>query len=356
MQESSEIPRQLLVPEWARRIEVIQTDTDLVVSGWGASFQIEEREFSSGRKDLLDGFDKGRKLPRDKSRNALHFLFAAADTLAKRVEFVRAYGPVLASGIDNPEQTDFWEHMELGEEPTTPDAVAYQKLVVLDIEQRLFSLVFNLVIAVNKLRDWGKRAVEAERKYTAHFRGGPQVWISETSSFLTNRELASDEERLEIKEMGRLLPEIQSLIDSYPQGVFWEFDDPFQWDNPVSMFCTRTCIATEYSLNIYRWANHLLCHIFNLFPPSLQHVNGIVHELPQVKPSGIRSTLYHMLRLEYRYPRELRPCGNPVCGGYFALDRGNKKYCSDSCKASNNQRNHRKRARLTQRRRPPRKP
>jgi hypothetical protein len=269
---------------------------------------------------------------------------------------VHTFGPVLASSVENPEPADFWECMESGEDSTAPDTVAHQKLMVLDIEQRLFGLVFDLTATVNKLSAWGKRAAEAERKYTAHFRGGPQVGIPETRSFLDNRDLASAEERLEIKGMGRLVPEIQSVIDSYPKDVLWKFDEPFTWDNPISVLCSRSHIANEYSLNIYRWANHLLCHIFNLFPPYLCHVNGIVHEMPKVKPSGIRPALYYMLRREYMKPRELRLCGNPVCGRYYALAPANRGYCSDSCGESAKQRRLRARRGSTETKRPPRKP
>ena len=343
MQGRTQSQRQLIVPAWARRIEVIQGDTELKVYGWETWFQPLEREFFAESKDLLDGFDNGRKLRRDDSREAPHFLFAGAKTLAKSVEFVRAYGPVLASRVENPEQPDLSECVESGEDSTVPDVVAYQKLSVLEIEQRLFSFVFDLVMAVNKLRDWGKLAVQAEKKYTAPLPGGPQVWIPETRSFLENRELASDEDRLKIKEIGTLLVEIQGLIDSYPNDVLWESDDPFTWDNPISSFCSRDHIDKDYSLNNYRWANYLLCHIFNLFPPRLDQVNGIVHEMPKLKPSGIRPILYYMLRLEYLSPRELRLCARPGCGGYFAPDRRDATYCSDSCQNIDKQRRFRER-------------
>jgi cytochrome bd-type quinol oxidase subunit 1 len=155
---------------------------------------------------------------------------------------------------------------------------------------------------------------------------------------------------LNIEELRRLLPEIQDLFDSYPSGVLGKFGEPFKWENPVSTFCTRNHMKkeSEYSLNIYRWANHLLCYIFNRFPPSLCHVNGWVYEMPKISPSGIRPTLYHMLRREYLKPRELRLCGNLLCGLYYALAPANVGYCSDSCAERAKQQRHRKRARSTQ--------
>ena len=33
-----------------------------------------------------------------------------------------------------------------------------------------------------------------------------------------------------------------------------------------------------------------------------------------MNPSGIRSVLYYMLRLEYLYHREIRLCADPYCG------------------------------------------
>lgn len=349
MQERSQIHRLLLVPTWAKRIEVSRSFTDLIVSGWDTPFRPLEREFFPDLKDLLDGFDKGRRLSRDQSRKSPHLRFAGANTPEKQVEFVSNFGPVLASKIENPEQTDI--------KPLEPDTVAHQKLAVLNIEQRLFSQLFALTRIVCGLREWSKHAVQLEKVYDLRHRGTPEVEIPVTreniargsrefDSFLAIQGHFSAEQRVEIARVGDVLCEIQDLMDSYPKNVLWEFDDPFHWNNPWSMFCKRAEIDINYSLSIFRLANSLLCHVFHLFPPSLDHVNGIVHEIPQIKPSGIRPILYYMLRLEYLYQRELKLCADPLCGRYFPPPRGNALYCSDTCQNNAKQRRHTKRAGL----------
>ena len=92
--------RQMVVPPWADRIEIEPNGAYLVITGTGTSFQPIPKEVNIGwDRDLLRGFDAGLRRKRDKSRKALHLLFAGARTLEQQVDFMHDFGPILATRI-----------------------------------------------------------------------------------------------------------------------------------------------------------------------------------------------------------------------------------------------------------------
>jgi hypothetical protein len=58
--------------------------------------------------------------------------------------------------------------------------------------------------------------------------------------------------------------------------------------------------------------------------------------MPTVVPTGIRSAIYFMLRMEFLQKRQIKFCAKQDCGRYFVPDRSNGRYCSYSCKNSAN--------------------
>jgi hypothetical protein len=363
-EKREKIPRPMRLPLWAKKIEVEKSESGaaLIVSGTGRHYGPEYLPArSQSDQDKQGDIDKQQRAPGLQPRQPPHLHFAGADNPEKQLEFVKRFGPVLASRVENP----FPESWKPGDEFV--EIVAYQDLSVLDAEQKLFSRIYELAGLVGKLTDWAPKAFAKEEEYcersvssweefVAHV--GPKAandkessnrGAKDVDSLLKRDSDLSSEEFSQLKRMRSLMCEILALIDSYPKDVQWDFAAPFSWAKEVR--CSWVTDASAYlsSVNIFRLANEMLCSVFNLFPLILVHSNGIVDEMPYVSPSGVRSALYYVLRMEYLGKRKVNICARGNCRAYFIPKAGNLRYCSPRCQNAEKQRRKRereKRARL----------
>jgi hypothetical protein len=342
----------MVIPPWADRIEVGQTGSWLVVTGTGTSFQpLPNEDNIEWDRDMLRGFDAGRRRPRDESRLAPHLLFARAQTSIQQVEFVREFGPILATKVS------------YGSDPDI--LIARQDLAILSLEQKLFSRFFDLIRSLRVLKEWEKLVPEAARKYEQHYSLIAQGNLSALEKDrLLLMQMDFDEYLLklgefkpglldEIETVRGLVVEIQEQIDSYPEETIWDLEGdlanipkPFSWKNQVGLgsLCSNERLSRDISTNVILLANLLLCRTFNQTPLTLHYGGGVIQDLPEATPFGIRTVLYYMLRMEYLYQRELKLCARHNCGFYFAPDRSNVLYCSDICENADKSRRHRTRA------------
>ena len=161
MLRREEINRKVILPLFGSHIRVKETDTDLVVSGiqWHGEprpMRLPAYDDLADQEcrvvDLLSGYDEDRRLSQTERSKALHFLFANAGTLLKQKEFVRTFGPVLASKIDRTTSR-----------PGLPTMTAYQDIEALRFEQQLYSLIFDLTSLVNDLIPFSGSAQETVR-------------------------------------------------------------------------------------------------------------------------------------------------------------------------------------------------
>jgi hypothetical protein len=360
-EKRQKIPRPMFLPRWARKIDVEKTETEtaLFVYGTGANFGPQHRQARSQPvvQDKPRHIEKQQRARRLQPPQPAHLLFAEADNPEKQLKFVKRFGPVLASRVENP----IPESYEPGDEYV--EIVAYQDLSVLDAEQKLFSRICELTGLVGKLTDWASSAFAKEEEYSEGCIPWPEfealVGSKEANnkenrnrgerdldSFLARNFALAREERSELKRVRNLICEVLALIASYPKDVKWEFAAPFSWANQVKCLWLKDESAYLSSVNIFRIANDLLCDVFNLFPLTLFHSNGIALEMPDVNPSGVRSALYYTLRMEYLYKRKMKICARDNCRAYFIPKAGNVRYCSKRCENADKQRRFRERARL----------
>jgi hypothetical protein len=347
----------MFLPRWARKIDVEKTETKtaLCVYGTGVNFGPQHRQVQSQPvQDKQGDIDKQQRARRLQPRQAAHLLFAEADNPARQLEFVKRFGPVLASRVENP----IPESYEPGDEYV--EIVAYQDLSVLDAEQKLFSRICELTGLVGKLTYWAPKAFAKEEEYIEKCIPWPEFEALVGPKEANNKEnrtrggrnfdsvLVRDsvllrEESSKLKRVRNLICEILALIASYPKDVQWEFAAPFSWANQV--YCPWVKDESDYltSVNVFRIANDLLCDVFNLFPLTLFHSNGIADELPDVNPSGVRSTLYYALRMEYLHKSKLRICAWDNWRACFIRNADNVRFCSTRCKNAYNQRRLRER-------------
>jgi hypothetical protein len=333
----------MCLPLWAWKIEVEQTEAALIVSGTGRRY---------GPQDLqADSYPV-----QDKQGDiAAHLLFAGADNPEKQLEFVKRFGPVLASRVENPVP----ESLEPGDEYV--EIVAYQDLSVLDAEQKLFSRFCELTGLVSKLRDWAPNALAKEEEYCERSVSSWEEFVAlvgpkaandkeslnrgarDLDSFLTRNLVLLREERSQLKRVRNLICEILALIDSYPKDVQWDFATPFSWADHVHCPLVKDESADLSSVNIFRQADDLLCSVFNLFPLTLLPSNGIaLLEMPHVKPSGVRTALYYILRMEYLYKRKISICARNNCRAFYIPTVKKQRCCGPKCTNAEKQCRHRK--------------
>src|SRR5450631_3920952 len=248
-QERQKIRRPMILPPWAWKIEIRQTDTDLVVSGERWWFDPLKRDpYGDWVPDILRGFDEDRRLLPTRPSQAPHFLFARADTLPKQVEFVQGFGPVLASEI------------RFGNHDTV---IAHQNLQILSFEQRLYSRIFDLTRLVNGLNhfSWGAFREEEE--------GSVKRWIllpdaydfaslakdaakraKEFDSFLTRRGILTSEARDDLNKVRALVSEIDELMNPAPENHLEELDNPSSWRSLSSPLHAKDQMSWASSLDV----------------------------------------------------------------------------------------------------------
>ena len=345
-EKREKILRQMILPPWALQIdEVRQTDTDLVVSGKRWWFHPLKRDpYGDWVKDILSGVDEDRKQSQIERSNAPHIVFASAFTLPEQVAFVRRFGPVLASEI------------HYGEHDTV---IAHQNLKVLNFEQQLFSRIFDLTRLVNELNRFSCDAFQGEKEYgerwviaepgnydIASIVKEVENRAKDFDAFLKERKILTSGARDELDQSRVLVSEIDELMNPSPEDHLEELYDPSSWRNLSSPFYAKDQMSLESSVDVFDLANELLCSVFNRFPVTLCYAAGMAHHLPEMNPSGIRSVLYYMLRLEYLYQKEIRLCANPYCGWYFVPGRTNRDHCCDTCYDNDKSRRSRKKVKL----------
>lgn len=340
--------RQFAVPHWAERIEVEERGEYLVVSGSALAFKpIPGDNLDDCEADFLDGFDVARRLSRAQRKVVPHLEFASAHTQSEQIQFVRRFGPVLATRAEYPPDRS---------DVDAPDLLVYQDLKVLELEQKLFASLLDLICRLAKLdglsRSLGQLLAAFDQRYTpVHLPnelGIDPVQLGDLDKFIMGRQPRPYSVRQHLDCIRHNLRSIHTLMSAYPEHLSFEmgagFEDvprPFDWHPNVSFdFVPRedACIPT-----VLGRAHMLLCDVLNQFPLDLYFQNGVVQQLPSSGPLGIRPLLYFMLREEYLERREIRMCANPNCGRYLVADDPRTTYCHHSC--ANNDRQRRSRAR-----------
>lgn len=348
MLQREEISRKVILPLFGSHIQVKETDTDLVVSGiqWHgepSAMRLPAYDDLADPEcrtvDLLSGYDEDRRLSQTERSKAPHFLFANADTLAKQREFVRKFGPVLASKIDRATSR-----------PSLPTMVVHQNIEALRFEQQLYSFIFDLTKHVNELIPFSRKAFkEVKPEMRVVLLEQPDRYsnvqemidtlvretgekVSKVDSHLTRNNILTRDVKAELDRLRGLVSKINSFVNSSPEDNLDELiDNPTSLRNFHSWQNTREELSKASSLDVIDRANELLCCLFNRFPLVLCYADGMAQEMPSIDSSGILPALYYMLRLEYLYEREIKRCANPKCGGYFVPGTRSRFYCSDLC-------------------------
>jgi len=342
------ISRKVILPLFGSHIQVKETEADLVVSGiqWHGEprpMQLPAYDDLADQEcrvvDLLSGYDEDRRLRRTERSKAPHFLFANADTLPEQKEFVRTFGPVLASKIDRTTSS-----------PDLPTMTAHQNKAVLRFEQQLYALIFDLTQLVNNLIPFSRKAFKAVKpemravlvehpdRYSDYHAMFDYVIketakkVREVDSDLSRRNILTRDVKDKLDELREQVSKINEFVDPSPEDNLDELlHNPTSLRHFHSWQYTQIELSKASSLDVIDRANELLCGVFNRFPLMLCYADGMAQEMPAIDSSGILPALYYMLRLEYLYEREIRRCANPKCGEYFVPGSKSRAYCSDLC-------------------------
>lgn len=387
--------RQVILPEWAKTIEVTESESELIVRGVGGLYFAPVSLWDSAEEyiDLMAGFDQGRKAPRPESQKAPHLLFASASSTERQIDFVRRFGPVLA-------------HRAQGD-AFNEATIAHQSLSVLSAEQQIFAQLLDLIQALNGLHDWSVRAFPLRDKFARFhppescrndeegFVSGPwqtvEAWnqmsigparthegLGRSSYFgehvragarIENRERGRDvsgnspedeaarRSRTPDEFIGRTLRStdqqrnyratlisklttLKMLAGCYPECVFVGSEVGKFWADITYWLSDESKLMKYDILSIVTDAHNVLCRIFNSFPLALCYGHGVTVEMPRISPLGIRPALYFMLRSDYVFNRRIRLCAVPNCGSYFVADRSDTRHCSEDCRNRARQKRH----------------
>jgi hypothetical protein len=334
--------RKVVVSVWANHIEVTERESELEFCGTGLYFGSASKWNAAGLfKDLLERFDAFRSATRAESKRAPHLCFANATSFEEQLAFVREFGPILAHKAQGDAEND--------------RIVAYQNIAILQAEQSLFSLVYELVRTSTILHEWSLKAFPARDKYVAAYSSGITLEDCDPSSekysvglkrgaklldSAVERECRPTiDQRAAFKHLRSLLAQFLEAVAAYPKMAF-DIKPAFAWQE----LCTFVPLGSKLDhgdmLTVVSEANDLLCRVFNRFPVGLCYGNGMAITVPEIGPTGIRPILYYMLREDYLFSRPFRVCTLQGCSNYFVPVRRDTRYCSDECQNRAKQRRY----------------
>lgn len=94
-QKHGQMARQMGIPPWADEIQIQEEGSWIVVTGDRGIFDpLPNEDQLEWDRDLLLGFDAGRRRTREDSRMAPHLLFAGAKTAQRQKDFIANFGPI----------------------------------------------------------------------------------------------------------------------------------------------------------------------------------------------------------------------------------------------------------------------
>ncbi|MGZ4829201.1 MAG: hypothetical protein ACXV78_06110 [Candidatus Angelobacter sp.] len=241
-----------------------------------------------------------------------HIQFANANSDKELIAFVREFGPVVASHLE--------EHGPLSdvdsEEDQRETRIAVQDLSILRREQTLYKsalcllselyrgekrarlrVIHNCAIAiVQGVSEW-PRDWEMENQLRSKARQGTPAWHFDDNKSST-------------------LAAWKFWIESEPQ--------PLAGPGP------------------FQAAHHMLCDLINAFPTEVEFiVDRPIETLPfDSIRYGLRPALYLILKYEYLKRGGIDICRNDSCYRFFVSERLNQQFCSEDCSRRYRQRQY----------------
>ena len=323
-----------VVSAWAQNIRVRARRLYLDVRGEEAEFDVSlvikdpTKRKAEGLLAEYEQYVRGKRRLDEYLYDTLpHQKFKAATSDKLLIAFVSEYGPVVAK------KAQYHANDKIVQ--------ASQGMAVLRREQQIFACAAGLLeqIKLNK-----RAMVTVERAQQA---------------LLMSQELGKKSERFRLSELNkefmRRMKKSQPVFRAIAQILLKlakltapaaTSEDPhsalfaFPWHDPSldQTFFVELCLQHEDYVSLFRVANQVLCRLLDKFPPKLHFDEGQLYELPQQTVTGVRPTLYFMLRREYQLNCLIRTCEE--CGKAFEVKRAGSRFCNEPCSHRNRQRKY----------------
>ena len=241
-------------------------------------------------------------------RNPPHIQFANAKTDQQLIAFVRTFGPVAASSIEEVNTTDDWT------------LTAIQSIGSLRRERQTYAAALTLL-------------VELDPKGTAN----PQTIQTCLSQISEGCRHWTPEWRTE--------SEWRKLEHCRPPS--WHFDES-AWESLAFLKVS----AERYpdpkgpeilvSSGAFADGHQTICRLVNTFAGEVRYFGNTRYEGPPAGSLrfGVRPVLYYILRLEYLRRGRVRLCQNTQCNQLFLEERNGQRFCSEDCSRKQRQRDY----------------
>lgn len=284
--------------QWAEPLKGKELTVELVgctlqITGLVPVYEREEspcdliHQFEKTPKQIAKGQSTGTESP--------EVSFANADTDEKLITFIRRFGPVVATCVND---TRLMPEKELDGPRWPCRLMAYQDMQELRNEQAAYRAALALVMQLNeKTYDYAS-AQQLIKTIAASTQDWPRQW---------EREKSPGWGEPKWKLSADALRRIEALSSGAPDLIL-----PKQLDGRV-----------------------VICELLNSFPST---VFPNVSELHSSIKYGIRPLLYSLLRHQFLYPRGFAVCANAECRNFFNIERAGQKFCSPECSIHHRQR------------------
>jgi hypothetical protein len=222
-----------------------------------------------------------------------HTIFGNATSDEKLIEFVRRFGPLIASP---------WRSSAAGSQNGW-----LQDMSMLRSEQRTFAAALGLLA---EIRRGDLAGISVIQQYISHIRDGVSSWP------------------------GQCEAETHLRSEAHHKRLFWTFDYDrmnFIWDLHASVLDSPIAAS-----------NMVLCELINAFPTTVQYWGDRPIEfLPYNSLTfGVRPALYQILRHLYLGGTGALVCDNDRCHQFFDSKRSGQRFCSLDCSQQARQRKY----------------
>ena len=291
---------------WASNIEVARAAEYLTVKG---SVAIADEQVQVER-DLYHGY---REAPRDwgkgKRCGAPHIEFANAKTDQQLLAFVKKFGPVAASVVQEVTTEDEWT------------LTATQPLEALRRERQTYESALTLLAELDQKPTANLRTIQI---CIAQLVEGCWPWTSEWQN------------EAQYRRSKGLQPPRWHFGNEVRDHLVYLKVSAERHPNPT------TLSELLNSSGAFDCGHQVICNLINAFAVEVQYFGNTRLEGPPWDSLrfGIRPVLYYILRLEYLRRGRVRLCQNLQCNRLFRVERAGQQFCDEDCSRRHRQRDY----------------
>ncbi len=241
-------------------------------------------------------------------RNLPHIQFANAKTDQQLIAFVKTFGPVVASSVEEVNTTENWT------------LTAIQSIDTLRRERQTYAAALTLLA---ELDPRGTANLQTIQTCLSRISEGCRHWTHEWRA------------------------ESEWRKSEHCRPPSWHFDES-AWENLVFLKVSAErhpepkLSEILVSSGAFRDGHQVICRLVNTFAVEVQYFGSTRCEGPSGDSLrfGVRPVLYYILRREYLRRGRVHLCPNSQCNQLFLEERDGQRFCSEDCSRRQRQRDY----------------